>query len=70
MDTCLERGANYLHMVQLMPMCHHIVSCATEIQNDLPFWCQLTKVVLEKKTSNGCNVVVFTGQMFVPDKQC
>jgi len=45
--TCLERGANDLHMVQLMPLPpHHLLP--SKIQNGLPFWCQLTQVVLEK----------------------
>jgi len=41
-------GANDLHMVQLMPM-PPIISCFIKIQNGLPFWCWLTKVVLEKR---------------------
>jgi len=28
--------------------CHPIISCFIKIQNGLPFWCQLTEVVLEK----------------------
>jgi len=28
--------------------CHPIISCCSKIQNGLPFWCRLTKVVLEK----------------------
>jgi len=28
--------------------CHAIISCSSKIQNGLPFWCQLTQVVLEK----------------------
>jgi len=43
----LERGANDLHMVQLMPL-PPIISYFIKIQNDLPFWCWLTEVVLEK----------------------
>jgi len=46
MVTGLERGAHDLHMVQLMPLpSHHLLP--SKIQNDLPFWCQLTQVVLE-----------------------
>jgi len=45
---CLERGANGLHMVQLMPL-PPITSCFNKIQNGLPFWCRLTQVVLKKK---------------------
>jgi len=29
--------------------CHPIISCSSQIQNGLPFWCQLTQVVLEKR---------------------
>jgi len=43
----MERGANDLRMVQLMPLPpHHL--CSSKIQNGLPFWCRLTQVVLEK----------------------
>jgi len=28
--------------------CHPIISCSSKILNGLPFWCQLTQVVLEK----------------------
>jgi len=34
--------------------CHPIISCFSKIQNGLPFWCQLTKVVLEKRLLNVC----------------
>jgi len=57
MVICLERGANDLHMVQLMPL-PPIISCSSKIQNGLPFWCRLTQVVLEKRLLNGCSVVV------------
>ena len=30
--------------------CHPMISCSSKIQNGLPFWCQHTQVVLEKKT--------------------
>ena len=47
MVICIERGANDLHMVQLMPLPpYHL--CSSKIQNVLPFWCQLTQVVLGK----------------------
>jgi len=61
MVMCLERGANHLHMFQLMTL-QPIVSCFIKIQNGLPFWCQLTQVVLEKRPLNVCNdtVVVIT----------
>jgi len=35
--------------------CHPIISCSSKIQNGLPFWCQLTQVVLEKRPLNGCS---------------
>ena len=33
--------------------CHPIVSCSSKINNGLPFWHQLTQVVLEKRLLNG-----------------
>ena len=36
MVICLERGANNLRVVQLMP-CHPIISCLIKIQNNLTF---------------------------------
>ena len=57
MVICLKRGANDLHMVQLMsPL--PIIFCSSKIQNGLPFWCQLTQVVLGKRLLNGSSVVV------------
>jgi len=44
---CLQQGVNDLHMVQLMPL-PPIISCCSQIQNDLPFWCRFTQVVLGK----------------------
>jgi len=35
--------------------CHPVISCSSKIQNGLPFWCQLTQVVLEKRPLNGCS---------------
>ena len=35
--------------------CHLIISCASKIQNGLPFWCCLNQVVLEKRPLNGCS---------------
>ena len=31
-----------------------IISCFSKIQNGLPFWCRLTRVVLEKRPLNVC----------------
>jgi len=35
--------------------CHPIISYSSKIQIGLPFWCQLTQVVLEKRPLNGCS---------------
>jgi len=52
MVICLERGAD-LHMAQLMPL-PLTVSCLSKIQiGFLPFWYQLTWVVLDKGPLNG-----------------
>jgi len=48
---CLQRGANDLHVVQLMPL-PPITSCFIKIQNGLLFWYRLTQVVLEKRPLN------------------
>jgi len=58
MVICLERGANDLHMVQLMPLPPHHLLLYSKIKNGLPFWCRLTQVVLEKRPLNTCSVVV------------
>jgi len=54
MVICLQQGANYFHMVQLMPL-PPIISCFIKIQNDLSFWCLFIQVVLEKRRLNGCS---------------
>ena len=54
MVICVERGANDLHMVHLMPL-PPIISCSSKIQNGLPFWCRPTQIVLEKRPLNGCS---------------
>jgi len=43
---CLGQGAD-LHMTKLMPL-PLTISCSTESRLVLPFWCQLTWVVLDK----------------------
>jgi len=52
---CLQRGANCLHMVQLMPLHPKtpsvLASCKPRLV--LPFWYRLTQVVLEKRPLNG-----------------
>jgi len=62
MVICLERGADSLHMVQLMHMDqllplhlqNPIVSCLIKSSPVLPFWYQLTQVVLENRPLNVC----------------
>ena len=53
MVICLERGANDLHMVKLMPLPpYHLL--LQKIQNGLSFWYWPTQVVLEKRPLNDC----------------
>ena len=60
MVICLERGVDCLHMVQLVPLHppnpHHLLPHLN------PDWFYLsgtgTQVVLEKRPSNGCSLVV------------
>jgi len=54
---CLQRGANDLDMVQLMPLPpDHVL--LHPVKSRIPFWCRLTQVVLEKMQLNGCSVIV------------
>jgi len=46
MVLCLDQGAD-LHMAQLMPL-PFTVSCFSKSRLVLPFWCQLTHVVLDR----------------------
>jgi len=52
--VCLERGADDLHMVQLISL-PPIISCFIKIQNGLPLCCRLTQIVPEKRPLNGWN---------------
>ena len=54
---CLERGADCLHMVQLMPLHPKTLSSLTSFKSwlVLPFWYWLTQVVLEKWPLNWCS---------------
>ena len=49
---CLERGADCLHVVQLMPLPSQnlIISCLIQFQTGLPLWYQLTQVVSDKRS--------------------
>jgi len=61
MVICLEQGAYYFHMVELMSLPpHHLL-----LQENpewftflVPAYPGLTQVVLEKRPLNGCSVVV------------
>ena len=54
---CLERGADCLHMVQLMPLHPKIPSSLASFKSRvvLPFWYWLTQINLEKRPLNGCS---------------
>ena len=60
MVSCLERGADCLHMVQLMPLYPKTPSSLASFKSrlGLPFWYRLTQVVLKKRPLNGCSSVV------------
>jgi len=60
---CLERGADCLHMVQLMPLHPETPSPLASFKSRLvlPFWYQLSQVVLEKRPLDGCSVLVKVG---------
>ena len=57
MVICLERGADSLYMVQLMPLHPKTPSSIASFDSRLvlPFWYRLSQVVLEKKPLNGCS---------------
>jgi len=53
---CLQRGADCLHMVQLMLLHPKTASSLASFKSRLvsPFWCRPTQAVLEKRPLNGC----------------
>ena len=55
MVISLERGANCLHMVQLMPLYPTSSPSVASFKSRLvlPFWYRLTHVVLEKRLLMG-----------------
>jgi len=57
MVICLQRGADCLHMVQLMPLHPKSPSFLASFKARLvlSFWYRLTQVVLEKRPLNGCS---------------
>jgi len=55
---CLERGADCLHMVQLMPLLSPNPPSSLDSFKSrlvLSFWYRLAQVVLEKRPLNGCD---------------
>ena len=58
---CLERGANCLRVVQLMPLHPKTPSSLAWFKSRLflPFWYRFTQVVLEKRPLKGCSVVYY-----------
>ena len=61
MVICLKRGADCLHMVQLMPLPSQTPSSLVPFKSRLvlPFWYRLTQVALEKRPLNGTCVYSF-----------
>ena len=65
MVICLQRGADCLHMVQLMPL--HLKTPSRALFKSrlvLPSWYPLTQVVLEKRPIKRCSVVSVIAQAF------
>ena len=56
MVICLSRGADCLHVVQVMPLHPKTPSSLASFKPRLvlPFWYRLTEVVQEKRPLNGC----------------
>jgi len=52
---CLERGANCLHIVKLMPLPSQTPSSLASFKSRLVFTFWLTQVVPEKRPLNGFN---------------
>ena len=54
MVVCLERGADCLHIVQLMPLHPQTPPCLASFKSRLvlPFWYRLIQAVLEKRPLN------------------
>ena len=57
MVICLERAADCLHMVHLMPLHPKTTSSLASFKSRLvlPFWYWLTEVILEKRPLRGCS---------------
>jgi len=56
-NICLERGADCLHIVELMPLHPKTPSSLALVKSRLvlPLWQRLTQLVLEKRSLNGCS---------------
>ena len=66
MVICLEQAADCLHMVQLMPLHPKTPSSLASFISRLvlPFWYQLSQVVLERGRETGVLVVVVRRRIF------
>jgi len=64
----LERGADCLHMVRLMPLHPKIPSSLASFKSRLVlhFWYQLTQVVLERRPLNGNSGVAVVVVIVLP----
>ena len=64
---CLQRGADCLHMVQLMPLHPKTPSSFVSFKSRLVllFCYQLSQIVLEKRPLNGCSVVLVVVAVYV-----
>ena len=60
MVISLDRGADCLHMVHLMPQHPRTPSSLVSLKSRAvsPFWYRLTQVVVEKRPLNGCSTVL------------
>ena len=72
MVICLERGADCLLMVQLMPLHTETTSSVASFKSRLvlPFWYWLAKDAIEKRPLNGCHVaevvvMIQTGKVII-----
>ena len=73
MVICLQRDADCLHMVQLMPLPSQnpTISCLISIQTAFTFLVPAYRVVLEKRPLNGCSTSSFVAvQKFYAVDHC
>ena len=63
----LERGADCLYVVQLMPLPPKTPSSLASFKSRwvLPFECRLAQVVLEKRPFNGCSSSSYCNSLYL-----